>query len=87
VQIADVYDNQQLQDRYTVIFQGGDALALSEHPEEDSGFARWIIVDEYDQNRLGQRIDFRSLPENVQTYVLTRINDGRPNSFISNQWT
>lgn len=67
--IALVYDNQHLSDRYTIIFESGDALALSENPEMPEGFARWIIVDNYDENRLGQKIHFNSLPQNVQQYV------------------
>ncbi|QGT99751.1 hypothetical protein SYNTR_1158 [Candidatus Syntrophocurvum alkaliphilum] len=69
LEIAYVYDNENLCDRYTVIFESGDALALSEIPESMDGFSRWIIVDEYDEDQLGEQVAFDSLPENVQQYV------------------
>lgn len=68
--IACVYDNPDLCDRYTVIYNTGEAMALSERPGQDQGFARWILVDNYDEDKLGQSIDFSSLPRSVQEYAL-----------------
>lgn len=68
--ISYVYDNPGLRDRYTVIFNTGQALALSEQPGQDQGFARWILVDDYDQDQLGQTINFSSLPRTVQEFAL-----------------
>jgi hypothetical protein len=68
--IACVYDNPDLDDRYTIIFNTGEALALSERPGQDQGFARWILVDDYDEDQLGQSIDFSCLPPGVQEYIM-----------------
>lgn len=73
--MAVAYDNEQLCDRYTVILKNGYALALSEHPESSEGFARWILVDEYDADQLGRQVCFESLPENIQSFVLEQMND------------
>ncbi len=74
MKVAGVYENSNLFDKYTIIFNSGDALALSDHPNADNGWARWILVDEYDENNLGKQIEFNSLPDDVQDYVLTTIN-------------
>lgn len=74
-EMSGVYDNLQLCDRYTILFQGGDALALSEHPGSPEGFARWIIVDEYDISQLGQAISFDRLPEDVKDYIKEQLRD------------
>lgn len=72
--IAYVYDNPQLGDRYTVIFNTGEAMALSERPGQDQGFARWILVDDYDEPQLGRLIEFHSLPQAVREYALQEAN-------------
>lgn len=74
-EINRIYENPELCDRYTVIFDNGDALALSEHPEDAEGFARWIVVDEYDIDRLGRHISFDTLPTNVQDFVMDQLRD------------
>ncbi len=74
-QVAAAYENRWLCDRYTVIFKDGYALALSEHPEEPEGFARWILVDEYDIDQLGSQVQFDALPENVKKYVLAQVDN------------
>ncbi|HQD90289.1 MAG TPA: hypothetical protein PLP71_04620 [Syntrophomonadaceae bacterium] len=74
-EISCVYDNINLCDRYTVLFNDGDALALSEHPSDAEGFARWIVVDEYDIDRLGQPIGFEELPSDVQDFVFNELRD------------
>lgn len=70
-----VYDNADLCDRYTVMFNYGDALALSEHPGDTEGFARWILIDEYDIDRLGNTIAFDSLPDDVQVFIMDQLRD------------
>ncbi|MGS0765881.1 hypothetical protein [Syntrophomonas curvata] len=72
--IAWVYDNPDLRDRYTIIFNTGEAMALSERPGKDQGFARWILVDDYDGDKLGHSVDFSSLPRSVQEYALQESN-------------
>lgn len=74
-EISRVFDNINLCDRYTVMFNDGDALALSEHPSDSEGFARWIIVDEYDIDRLGRPIHFDELPSDVQDFVMNQLRD------------
>lgn len=74
-EISHVYDNINVCDRYTVVFNDGDALALSEHPGEPEGFARWIVVDEYDIDRLGKTITFNNLPSDVQDFVINQLRD------------
>jgi len=71
--IARIYDNPHLKDRYTVILNDGKALALSDHPDHPNGMARWIIVDEYDQNQLGNVIEYHKLPSDVQQYVQNQL--------------
>lgn len=73
--LASVFDNIELCDRYTVLFEDGDALALSEHPGSDDGFARWIVVDEYDIGQLGDSITFDRLPGDVQEFVIDQLRD------------
>lgn len=70
-----VYDNADLCDCYTVMFNDGDALALSEHPGDTEGFARWILIDEYDIDRLGNTIAFDSLPDDVQVFIMDQLRD------------
>jgi|GEM_PF-1944384 len=72
--ISCVYDNPSLRDRYTVIFNTGEALALSGNPDQDQGFARWILVDDYDEDQLGHTISFDSLPRTVQEFVIKESN-------------
>lgn len=74
-EISCVYDNIDLCDRYTIVFNDGDALALSEHPGDAEGFARWIVVDEYDSDRLGRPISFDTLPPDVQDFVFDHLRD------------
>lgn len=74
-EVSRIYDNIKLCDRYTVLFNDGDALALSEHPGDTEGFARWIVVDEYDIDRLGNSIAFDNLPGDVQNFVLDQLRD------------
>jgi len=57
------------------MFNDGDALALSEHPSDTGGFARWIVVDEYDVDRLGRPISFENLPSDVQDFVVDLLRD------------
>jgi hypothetical protein len=73
--VARAYENDDLRDRYTVLFKDGYALALSEHPEQDEEVARWILVDDYDIDKLGKQVSFEYLPENVQKYVLDQVDN------------
>lgn len=73
--ISNVYDNDKLCDRYTVMFKDGDALAMSEHPGDPEGFVRWIVVDEYDIGQLGQAIAFETLPQDVKDYIVEQLRD------------
>jgi hypothetical protein len=72
--IKEIWDNGgKTTDRFTVILNSSECLALSEHPEHPQGFSQTGIA--VSGEHLGKRINFYDLPYNIILHICKRLEE------------
>lgn len=72
MRIKGIYDNKgKTFDRYTVVFDDGSALGLSNNPDSPVGFSQWCCCVARGVD-LGKRIAFEELPQRVKQHIKMR---------------
>ena len=77
--LPNVYDNGgETWDRYTVVYEDGDVLGLSEDPDSPQGFSQYagnINTDGITEGpHLGALLPWDTIPENIRAHIIMRGN-------------